>query len=353
MRPKTILPIIKNYHNLRKEGAIDPILGFHGFYREENLIGFIYVKFRYNLPTQQLEYAECQMLIHPQYRGQGLGKLFRKKFNEKMVAPRINKPLMMVVEGTYGELSSPHPFLLKGVKGYIHLDNLASRKLVTSLGHMPVDLCYMEYMGTAEKSAQISYIYPPNKDNSYLREEIIEAIQKNDPAENSRIIEAAISRQHDLNHEKILTDKIRNIFLERPASPKDLLMQLLKSTLDVPTEYANKTPEFWFNNHVQKQLLEKAPHLLGLWEQLIENASLAGTGFFPALEIKILEDRPGYEVKDSEIHELAVKYSEAKADFLPVKQQRKIASKLFSILEKRGYGQDISKKLASLSLSEE
>ncbi|WP_032113721.1 GNAT family N-acetyltransferase [Candidatus Paracaedibacter symbiosus] len=355
MRPGQILPLVEDYNKLRKNGSIDPILGFHGFYREENLIGFISVKFKFILSSQQHEYAECQMLIHPAFRGQGLGKLFLKKFNEEIVDPKVNKHLSIIIEDNYGKLVGlPHTYTFKGLKGYIHLDNLASQKLVTSVGYAPVDLCYKEYMGASRKSAQICYIYPPDKDNSYLSEEITEVIQRNSNTEKGEVIDAAISRQHDLDQEDFLTNKIKSIFRERQSEPMTFLKKLLNVLIDIPpNKNWNKTPEVWFDTYVDKFLIERRPELFELWKQIQADACMTGVGIFPLLEIKVMENEPGFQVEDLEIYELAVKYRDAKADFLPVNTQRKIAKELFSILEKRGTDEGtLENLLKSLSLSE-
>ncbi len=80
--------------------------------------------------------------------------------------------------------------------GYVHANNLASRHLVTKLGHVPVRLTAMSYLG--EKDAlQILYIYPPNLNNirDLLPLEIREKILKNNLLDNTQVFLNSLSQK--------------------------------------------------------------------------------------------------------------------------------------------------------------
>lgn len=70
-------------------------------------------------------YAECQMLIDPLYRKKKLGTLFLEKFNEEIINPKVGKQLKVSFRGLLVEGE------FRGVKAYIHIDNIASHKAFT------------------------------------------------------------------------------------------------------------------------------------------------------------------------------------------------------------------------------
>jgi hypothetical protein len=155
-------------------------------------------------------------------------------------------------------------------------------------------------------------------------------------ADNLTIIKAAISRQHDLDHERFLMRRIKNIINNQnhPSSLfKELYMAIDSGT---PFGFTNKLPEKWFKDYIEEVLAIKRPELSEKWKLWQRMACMAGIPGFPLLYIELMEGEESPE-KESVIQDLVNKYSEAKADFVPVVQQRCIAKELFEILKNRSH----------------
>jgi len=162
-----------------KQRGLNKAFGVYGFYYQdesygsEKLVGIIKML---GITTIILGYAECEMTMHPEYRSKGLGSVFRKRFHDEIVRPLIGAQTVLCNSHHALDLER---VIFHGTIGYIHANNLASRKLVTKLGHVPVRLSFKEYL-TREPALQIVYAYPPvpeaEKLPAPLSQEIIQTI---------------------------------------------------------------------------------------------------------------------------------------------------------------------------------
>jgi len=177
--------MVTGFSFLQEKQLLDDIFGIYGFHLDdgngEKLVGVICMMMGHHFPGVPTNgYAECQMLMHPDYRGKGLGKLFRGKFNEEIVIPKA---------GSVIRTAADKEGIFRGAKGYIHVDNFASRKVLTATGYQPADLSYTDYQGDKNKTAQIIYVYPPLEKNLLSSfPGLLEVILKNHPDDNDRII---------------------------------------------------------------------------------------------------------------------------------------------------------------------
>ncbi|AIL13642.1 hypothetical protein IM40_09350 (plasmid) [Candidatus Paracaedimonas acanthamoebae] len=324
-----VIAVANVYHALKKDKNIDELLGVHNFFWGSKLVGFLYVKMDYRIADATNAYAECQVLLHPKYRGQGLGTLFRKKFNEEMVNTRVGQPLKVIMARVDCQLEE-HPRIInfQGVKGYIHIDNIASRKLMMRLGCIPVDLGYSKYMGSSgDNVAQILYIYPPNNAHSFLTKDIQETIMSNNTTTKPQIVEIARQRQADIEYETELTLRAGSILTQ--TGNFESLFTFLK---DFSKEKGRMFPEGRFMRFMQYQLHANKSNRIQC-EQIKNSVSRiiqSNLYYFPlfAADKNILNDEACYE--------LAVRYRKGIADLLPLKPQYQNALLLFLPLAHKG-----------------
>ena len=158
------------------------------FYKDTDLVGLMKM-------TKEWEgRMECEMAMHPGYRNQGFGSVFRREFQERIINPRLHSCIsLMIAESGATPFFVMFPFL--GTCGYVHVDNIASRKLLAKLHHTPVDLYYKEYLRTGEKAAQIFYVSNISSAAIFISEEIKTLILKNEKADKEVIVSAAVKLQ--------------------------------------------------------------------------------------------------------------------------------------------------------------
>lgn len=139
----------------KKHNLLDEIFGIYGFYLEktsekEVLVGIIQMLGANAVNFGFFGYAECEMTMHPNYRGIGLGYIFRKQFHEQIIQPNLGKNV---------SFQNKEELIFEGTLGYVHAYNIASRRLVTKLGFVPARLSCKPYLGGRE-ALQIMYINP-------------------------------------------------------------------------------------------------------------------------------------------------------------------------------------------------
>ena len=322
-----VIEMAKFYQRSKKEKGIDEIMGVHNFYRDSKLIGLVSVRMDYRIGDYTNVYAECQGLLHPKYRGQGLVKLFRKKFNEEIVYPRIGKPVKIIMARVDGQIDEqPHTINLRGVKSYIHIDNIVARKLMASLGYIPVDLSYDQYMGPSEKVAQILYIYPANNSNSFLTEEL-EMIIRSNNTKKDQIVEVARRRHADQKYETELTLETQNVYSHNQSF--DEIFKFIQDFSKAreryfPEEFFIKFMQFYINYN--KNNKTKCDELSKSFYQIIQN----NLPYFP-----LFAARRGF-LSDQGHYHLAVRYRKGIVDMLPLKVQYENAIELFLPLANKG-----------------
>ncbi|MBY0272297.1 MAG: hypothetical protein K2X02_02615 [Alphaproteobacteria bacterium] len=189
---KNDVPLQENERDFCSE-----MIGYYGFFLDAQLVGFIKMTsphqiFQAIVEGEERIFAtlECEMTMHPHYRGQGLGYKFRKKIQEKVIEPKLG------LEIDYSKLypsgkREQWPFILVGTCGFVHIENMASRKLLSKLKHTPVKLSTAPYLGE-EAATQIFYVSHPIHIPVHLPKEIVGMILSNEVEHNQKIIEYTI-----------------------------------------------------------------------------------------------------------------------------------------------------------------
>jgi hypothetical protein len=177
--------------SLLKRNGLGRIFGVYGFYYKLNqdsndrLVGAIQML---GHPTIISGYAECVMTMHPEYCNQGLGYRFRKKFHEEIIEPILGHRIVFADPKAKDRHSLFVEHIFRGTLGYIHPDNLASRRLVKKLGHMPVRFGYKR---------EIIYVYPPLLETEQFparfSHNTIQLILQNDLSLNGEILRRYLS----------------------------------------------------------------------------------------------------------------------------------------------------------------
>ncbi|MFN6415667.1 MAG: GNAT family N-acetyltransferase [Pseudomonadota bacterium] len=125
-------------------------------------------------------YAECEMTMHPNYRGKGIGPLFRMQFHDQIIVPILQTARKFVDNLT----------VFQGTIGYVHAYNAPSRRMMTKLGFVPVRLTTKPYF-EGQEALQIMYIFPPLPPDynlpAPLSADLVQVIQNNDLVENPTI----------------------------------------------------------------------------------------------------------------------------------------------------------------------
>lgn len=204
---------MRDNQEYKRNGLIDNVFGIYGFYSIVNkesspLIGIIRMFGAVRNESGLEGYAECEMTMHPDHRGKGLGTIFHKHFHEQIISPILKTTI---------KFQGNNFMTFYGTVGYIHAKNVASRRLVTKLGFVPVKLSCKSYLGGKE-TLQIIYINPPRGDSFQvgISEDVKKIILENDPNKNIDIILT------NLKQEKLVQDVflgLNQITLQRGILP--------------------------------------------------------------------------------------------------------------------------------------
>lgn len=224
---------IKENGEEKKRELVSPTFGIYGYYlqtSEENpqLVGIIRM-LGVVLDEPGLEgYAECEMTMHPNHRGKGLGYIFRKQFHEQIISPLLETPI---------KFQNIKNLTFHGTIGYIHANNMASRKLVTKLGFDPVKISCQPYL-RGKQALQIMYIYPPR--STRFKEEIPHEVKtiilENDPHKNVDIVLTNLSQREMLLE---FFGVLQSTTLQRGGIPEEYFEEriFIKLTKDFLTNF--------------------------------------------------------------------------------------------------------------------
>jgi GNAT superfamily N-acetyltransferase len=264
-----VLKLHKTMEKARSAGQMDDIFGYYGLYytdtedEVEKMVGLISIMMDCRISRNTNGYAECQMVMHPHFRGKKLGSTFRKKFNETIVEPKVGTTVKFLLSG------KPVEAEFYGAKGFVHVDNMASRKVLTKVGYVPLELSFTPYQETGEPVAQIVYVYPySHKRPRQLEEHIVRMILENTAAHRGAIIETAQARQRVLDLTADLIEGARGVF-GRTNSFKEVYSFMKIRAF----EQSKPFPEEEFNQFVggQKMHLQE----IGKWSEAYD-AELGG-----------------------------------------------------------------------------
>ena len=166
------------------EHQLDPIFGVYGFFAnqsdKEELVGIIKMVGDSSNHNGVEGYAECEMTMHPSYRGKGLGPCFRMQFHDQIIVPILQTARKFVDKSS----------VFQGTIGYIHAYNAPSRRMVAKLGFVPVRFTTKPYFA-GQEALQIMYIFPPLSPDynlpAPLSADLVQVIQNNNLTENPTI----------------------------------------------------------------------------------------------------------------------------------------------------------------------
>lgn len=206
--------IRKNWEAKKRE-LVSPAFGIYGFYlqiSEESpqLVGIIRMFGAVRNEPGLEGYAECEMTMHPDYRGQGFGYIFRKKFHEEIISPLLQTPV---------KFQNDTILTFHGTIGYIHANNMPSRKLVTKLGFDPVKISCQPYF-RGKQALQLMYIYPPRatRFDGEIPNNVKEIILENNPRRNIDIVLSNLNQREMLLE---FFEELRKTTLERGDIPAE------------------------------------------------------------------------------------------------------------------------------------
>ncbi len=192
----------KQANDLKCLHILDEVFGIYGCYvtksdRSELLAGIIKMVGDSSTHNGVEGHAECEMTMHPSYRGRGIGSHFRMQFHDQVIVPILRKKITFVDRGNKEKVT------FQGTMGYIHANNIASRRMVTKLGFAPVRLSFKPYF-EGNVALQLMYVYP-HLPESYelpcpLPQAVVDIILENSLERNSDIL---IKNQ---NHKPIILE---------------------------------------------------------------------------------------------------------------------------------------------------
>ena len=140
----------KQANDLKRLDILDEVFGIYGCYvtkfdGSESLAGIIKMVGDSSTHNGVEGYAECEMTMHPSYRRKGVGSYFRMQFHDQVIVPILGRKITFVDRGDKEKVT------FQGTMGYIHANNIASRRMVTKLGFAPVRLSFKPYFMKNDK----------------------------------------------------------------------------------------------------------------------------------------------------------------------------------------------------------
>ncbi len=214
-------------------------------------------------------YAECEMTMHPSYRGRGVGPHFRMQFHDQVIIPILGTTRIFV----------DSPAVFQGTIGYIHANNIASRRMVTKLGFAPVRFSPKPYFGGNE-AIQLMYVYPPLSESyelpAPLPQTVVNIILENNLERNSDILIKYLDQKPKILEcfEASRSHCIAAIQKENVEIPTDIPLEVFFAKIGFPEEmiFVNMIKSFipsFLETHAKGQLLKPAQEI-ALLEQIKE-----------------------------------------------------------------------------------
>lgn len=221
---------------------LDNIFGVYGFFANqsdrEELVGIIKMMGDNSNHNGIEGYAECEMTMHPNYRGKGFGPRFRMQFHEQVIVPTLH------INRKFADKSTN----FQGTIGYIHSYNLPSRHMVTKLNFAPVRLTTKAYF-EGQEALQIMYVFPhlPADYNlpAPLPADLVQIILNNNLEDNP------IIPVRYLNQEPIINECLEEAKKHRQKTLEDAPIQFV-SLVPPLSKYFSKILEGFIPSFLEK-----------------------------------------------------------------------------------------------------